>query len=129
MKKMLRLLSSRLDKLSSIEEKIQFFIDVPAYEADLFINKKNKVTLENAPEILKAALPVLEEVTEWSNDSLYAALLSLCEKLEIKNGTLMWCLRIAVSGMAITPGGATEIMEVVGKEESIKRINAAIAKF
>ena len=95
----------------------------------MFVNEKNKVTLENAPQILSSALPVLEEVTEWNNDSLYASLLSLCEQLAIKNGTLMWCLRIAVSGMAVTPGGATEIMEVIGKEESIARIKNAIAKF
>ncbi len=127
--KMLTLLSSRLDKLSSIEEKIQFFIQLPEYDSELFVNKKNKVTLENAPEILKSALPVLEGVEEWTNDSLYTSLLALCEQLAIKNGTLMWCLRIAVSGMAVTPGGATEIMEVVGKDESIKRIKTAIAKF
>ncbi len=127
--KMLRLLSSRLDKFSSIEEKIQFFMDIPAYESELFLNKKNKVTLENAPVILSEALPVLEGVEEWSNDALYNALLALCEKLGIKNGTLMWCLRIAVSGMAVTPGGATEIMEVIGKDESVARVKAAIAKF
>lgn len=127
--KMLFLLCSRLDKLSSIEEKIQFFINIPAYDAELFVNKKNKVTLENAPQILSAALPILENVKEWNNDSIYSSLLALCEELAIKNGTLMWCLRIAVSGMAVTPGGATEIMEVIGKDESIARIKAAVAKF
>ena len=127
--KMLRLLSSRLDKLSNIEEKIQFFLNIPEYESELFVNKKNKVTLENAPEILAAALPVLEALDEWNNDSLYAALLALCEKMGVKNGTLMWCLRIAVSGMSVTPGGATEIMEVIGKAEAIARVKAAIAKF
>ena len=127
--KMLTLLSSRLNKLSEIEEKIQFFISIPEYESELFINKKNKVTLENAPSLLAQALEVLEGLEEWNNDSLYEALVALCESLGVKNGTLMWCLRIAVSGMAVTPGGATEIMEVVGKEESIKRIKAALQKF
>ena len=127
--KMLALLHSRLDKLSNIEEKITFFISLPEYTSELFVNKKNKVTLENAPEILKEALPVLEAQNEWDNDSLYACLVALSEKLAIKSGTLMWCLRIAASGMAVTPGGATEIMEVIGKNEAISRIKTAIAKF
>ena len=127
--KMLILLNSRLDKLSNIEEKITFFISLPEYTSELFVNKKNKVTLENAPEILKEALPVLEAQSEWDNDSLYACLVALSEKLAIKSGTLMWCLRIAASGMAVTPGGATEIMEVIGKDEAISRIKTAIAKF
>lgn len=127
--KMLMLLNSRLDKLSSIEEKISFFISLPEYSAELFVNKKNKVTLENAPEILKEALPVLEVQSEWNNDALYSSLVALSEKLAIKSGTLMWCLRIAASGMAVTPGGATEIMEVIGKDETISRIKTAIAKF
>ena len=127
--KMLALLHSRLDKLSNIEEKITFFISLPEYTSELFVNKKNKVTLENAPEILKEALPVLEAQNEWDNDSLYACLVALSEKLAIKSGTLMWCLRIAASGMAVTPGGATEIMEVIGKDETIARLKTAIAKF
>lgn len=127
--KMLTLLSSRLDKLSSIEEKISFFIALPEYEAELFVNKKNKVTLENAPVILREALATLEAQDKFDNDSLYASLVSLAEKLEIKSGTLMWCIRIAVSGMTVTPGGATEIMEVIGKEEAVSRIKKALAKF
>jgi glutamyl-tRNA synthetase len=126
---MLALLASRLDKLSSIEQKIAFFITLPEYEAELFINKKNKVTLENAPEILREALFVLEAQNEYDNDSLYSSLVSLAEKLGIKSGTLMWCIRIAVSGMAVTPGGATEIMEVIGKDETVSRIKKALTKF
>ncbi len=127
--KMLSLLCSRLDKLSNIDEKISFFIELPEYDVELFVNKKNKVTLENAPEILTQALSVLELQAAWDNDSLYSTLVALSEKLEIKSGTLMWCIRIAASGMSVTPGGATEIMEVIGKEETLSRIKIALNKF
>ena len=106
-----------------------FFITLPEYDRELFLNKKNKIAdfdivktvLENAKETLSALLA-------FDNDTLFAALMPIAEKLQIKTGTLMWCIRIAVSGMTATPGGATEIMEVIGKDESLKRIDSAMAK-
>lgn len=124
----LRLLQGRISKLSEVEEKCAFFRALPDYEPVLFENKKNKVTLELAKQILAAALPVLSEVASWDNDSLYAALLSVAESLACKSGAVMWAVRIAVSGMAVTPGGATEIMAVVGREESLARIRIALEK-
>lgn len=125
----LRLLQGRISKLSEVEEKSTLFRALCDYEPALFENKKNKVTLESAPVILKEALPCLQAVENWDNDTLYAALLQLAEKLGCKSGAVLWCLRVAVSGMTVTPGGATEIMAAIGKTESLSRLSCAIAKF
>ena len=124
----LRLLQGRIGKLSEVEEKCAFFRVLPDYEPVLFENKKNKVTLELAKTILEAAIPALAAAEAWDNDTLYATLLTIAEKLGCKSGAVMWAVRIAVSGMAVTPGGATEIMAVVGKEESLFRMKIALAK-
>jgi glutamyl-tRNA synthetase len=124
----LRLLQGRIGKLSEIEEKCAFFRALPEYEPALFENKKNKVTLPLAKDVLVAVLPALNDCTVWNNDALYEALLAVSEKLGCKSGAVMWCARIAVSGMAVTPGGATEIMAAVGKEESLRRLQIALDK-
>lgn len=126
--KMLLLLHGRIAKLSEIDERISFFLSLPEYDASLFCNKKNKVTEESAREILKELPAVIEGVEEFNNDGLYAALLSLAEKLGVKSGAVMWCVRIAVAGLAVTPGGATEIMEVLGREETLRRLAVALTK-
>ena len=126
--KMLLLLHGRISKLSEIDEKIAFFLSLPDYDASLFFNKKNKVTVESAKDILENALLGLQAVDEWCNDALYTALLGVSEKMGIKSGAVMWAVRIAVAGLAVTPGGATEIMEVLGKEESLRRISIALTK-
>lgn len=127
--RLLALLAGRLEKLSQFDEKIGFFLALPDYETALFCNKKNKVTEDSAREVLAAALPALTAVTEWNNDTLYQTLLSVAERLGCKSGAVMWCVRIAVSGMAVTPGGATEIMEVIGRQESLDRLARALRKF
>ncbi len=126
---MLRLISTRLSKLSDADEKIAFFLNLPEYGPELFPNKKNKITEENAPIFLSEAKRILEKENNWDSTSLYEALLSLAEQLEVKHGALLWCVRIAVSGLTVTPGSATEIMEVIGKEESLRRIEIACKKF
>ncbi len=125
----MRLLQGRIGKLSEVEEKCDLFRALCDYEPALFENKKNKVTQEVAASVLRAALPRLQTAGEWCNDLLYTTLLQLAEDLGYKSGTVLWCLRIAVSGMAVTPGGATEIMTAIGKAESLSRLSAAIAKF
>ncbi len=125
----LALLQGRIGKLSEVEEKSAFFRALPAYDVALFENKKNKVTGENAPTILHVAADALRAVDTWDNDTLYATLLHTAETCGCKSGAVMWCLRIAVSGMAVTPGGATEIMAAIGKEESLARIAVACEKF
>ena len=127
--KMFALLKTRISKLSEMDEKMAFFISLPEYEKDLFLNKKNKISdFDIVKTVLTEALSVLETVESYDNDTLFSSLIPLAEKLGIKTGTLMWCIRIAVSGMAATPGGATEIMEVIGKDESIDRIKSALDK-
>ncbi len=127
--KMLGLLKTRIAKLSEIDERLAFFITLPEYEKELFLNKKNKIAdFEIVKTVLGEAKTILAEVCSFDNDTLFASLMPIAEKLQIKTGTLMWCIRIAVSGMTATPGGATEIMEVIGKEESLKRIDVALAK-
>ena len=127
--KMLALLKTRISKLSEIDEKMSFFITLPDYDKELFLNKKNKISdFELVKNVLTEAEKILKALESYDNDSLFAALIPLSKKLGIKTGTLMWCIRIAVSGMAATPGGATEIMEVIGKEESLSRIADALSK-
>ena len=129
MKKMFALLKTRVNKFSEIDEKMSFFIQLPDYEKELFFNKKNKISeFDTVKTVLSEALEVLEKVNSFDNDTLFASLSPISEKLGIKTGAVMWCLRIAVSGMAATPGGATEIMEVIGKSQTISRIQSAIKK-
>ena len=126
--KMLALLQPRLSCLSEIEDKIGFLLALPAYDTELFLNKKNKVTLELAASILRLALPALTACESFDNDTLYSTLLKVTEECGCKSGAVMWSVRIAVAGMAVTPGGATEIMEVLGREESLARLHIAMQK-
>jgi glutamyl-tRNA synthetase len=127
--KMFALLKTRIAKLSDIDEKMAFFLSLPEYDKELFLNKKNKISdFDIVSTVLGAALDIIKNLNNFDNDSLFAALTPIAEKLSVKTGTVMWCIRIAVSGMSATPGGATEIMEVIGKDESISRIEAALRK-
>ena len=126
---MYSLLKTRISKLSEMDEKMAFFLSLPEYDKELFLNKKNKIAdFEIVKTVLNEAKSILSGVESFDNDTLFAALIPISEKLAIKTGTLMWCIRIAVSGLSATPGGATEIMEVIGKNESLARIDAALAK-
>ncbi len=127
--KLLALLAGRISCFSEIPEKVAFFRELPAYDVSLFPNKKNKVTPELAPTLLAAAEEALSALTAWDNDTLFAALSAVAEAAGVKSGAIFWCVRIAVSGQTVTPGGATEIMEVLGREESLARLAAARAKF
>ena len=128
-RRLLALLSGRIQCFSEIPEKIGFFLALPDYTAELFPNKKNKVTPENTPALLSLAREALEDVAVWDNDTLFATLSEKAQAAEVKAGALFWCIRIAVSGQAVTPGGATELMEVLGRRESLSRLDTAIAKF
>jgi len=120
---------TRISTLAEIDEKMSFFLALPEYDKELFLNKKNKITeLETPKSVLLEARSILNSVENFDNDTIFAALAPISEKLCLKTGAVMWCIRIAVSGLSATPGGATEIMEVIGKEESLSRINIAISK-
>ena len=127
--KMLALLRTRISKLSEINERMGLFISLPEYDKDLFLNKKNKIAeFDTVKLVLTEARKILNDVESFDNDTLFSALAPLTESLGLKTGTIMWCIRIAVSGMTATPGGATEIMEVIGKNESLSRIDSALAR-
>ena len=127
--KMLSLLKTRISKLSDINEKMAFFISIPSYDKEIFFNKKNKITeLDTVKTVLAESKQILSEIDSFDNDTLFSSLSPLAEKLGLKLGAVMWCIRIAVSGLTATPGGATEIMEVIGKAESLKRIEDALCR-
>ncbi len=122
------LVRTRIEVFPDIAEMVDFFQELPEYEAALFENKKQKATLENSLQILQDLLPVLENAAEFTNDSLFELLSAYAAEKELKNKTVIWALRIAVSGKAVTPAGATQIMEILGREESLSRIRTAIAR-
>ena len=120
------LVQSRCEILSDLPERVDFLEAVPAYEPSLYVHKKSKTNEENSLASLQAILPVLEGLETWTNESLYDALVKLAEQLGVKNAIILWPLRVAVSGKASTPGGATELCALLGKEESLARIKAGI---
>lgn len=128
LKKIAAMVKTRIEVFPDIKEHIDFFEKVPEYDIAMYTHKKMKTTAESSLEVLKELLPRFEALEDYSNDSLYGLLCKYVEEKGCKNGYAMWPVRTAVSGKQMTPGGATEIMEIIGKEESIARIKAAIAK-
>lgn len=122
------LLQPRCEKLTDIPEKIEFFDALPEYETELYAHAKSKTDEAVSLRMLNAVLPVMESLPEWTREAIRDALVGLAEKLETKNATLMWPLRIAVSGKAVTPGGAVEICHILGREETLLRIKNGIRK-
>lgn len=125
--KLSAILIQRVTKLTQIPDMVDFFGEQPEYDASMFINKKSKTNLENAPIMLKAVIDKLNAMPGWDKDSIHDALIDLAKELEVKNGTVMWPARIAVSGKTVTPGGAVEILDILGKEESMARLNKGLA--
>ena len=122
------MVQTRIEVFPDIPELIDFFESVPEYDASMYRHKKMKTTEESSLLILQEVLPVLEAQEEYTNDPLYEALSAFVKEKGYKNGYVMWPLRTAVSGKQMTPAGATEIMEIIGKEETLKRVKAAIEK-
>ncbi len=122
------LVRTRIEVFPDIEEMVDFFETLPDYDAAMFENKKQKATLENSLQILKDFVPILEAQDVFTNDALFEKVSTYAEEKELKNKTVIWALRIAVSGKAVTPAGATQIMEIIGKDETLARIATAIQK-
>lgn len=128
LKHIANMVKTRIEIFPDIEQHIDFFEEVPEYSTELYVNKKSKTNLENSLALLQEVKPILEAEEDYSNDALFAALSAFGKEYGYKTGFVMWPIRIALSGRQMTPAGATEIMEVLGKEESLKRIDAGIAK-
>ena len=128
LKKIADLVKTRIEVFPDIPELVDFFEEVPEYDSAMYRHKKMKTTEETSLAVLKEVLPVLEAQEDYTNDPLYASLSAFVKEHGYKNGYVMWPLRTAVSGKQMTPAGATEIMEIIGKEETLKRVHAAIEK-
>ena len=128
LKKIAGMVKTRIETLCDIADQVDFFEEMPEYSADMYIHKKMKTTKENSLETLKEVLPILEEQDDFSNDALFEALSKYVADKGVKTGFVMWPIRTAVSGKQMTPAGATEIMEIIGKDETIRRVKAAIEK-
>lgn len=123
-----KMVQTRIEVFPDIPALIDFFEEVPEYDIEMYTHKKMKTNAENSLMVLKDLLPLLETHDDYTNDSLYELITKYAADKELKNGTALWPIRTALSGKQMTPAGATEILEVLGKEESVKRIKAAIEK-
>ena len=122
------ILQARCEKLSDIPSMLDFFDKPPEYSTELYIHKKSKTDEEISLNMLRAARAAFEKLPDWTIETIHDAFITLAEKLAVKNATLMWPVRIAVSGKAVTPGGAVEICGILGREETLGRIAAGIEK-
>ena len=122
------ILQKRTEKFSDIPDKLRFFTQLADYDTDLFINKKSKSTLETAKTCLAAATERLEALSDWNADAIHDCLINLAQEMELKNGTVMWPVRIAASGQTVTAGGAIEILDILGREEALRRLKIGISK-
>lgn len=122
------ILRARLTKFNEIPGLLGFFKELPDYPVDFFVNKKSKTNLENSPKMLEAAIEALEQLSAWELETIHEGMINLAQKLEVKNGTLLWPVRIAAAGTLVTPGGAMEILTLLGKEEALRRLRAGLSK-
>lgn len=122
------ILQPRVTRVTQIPSLVGFFRELPDYSTELFVNKKSKTNLENSVTMLKEASAVLNGLEDWRVETLHDTLLQLAQRLGVKNGTLLWPVRIAAAGMAVTPGGAMEILAILGKEESMRRLAVGLEK-
>ncbi|MBR1478393.1 MAG: glutamate--tRNA ligase [Lachnospiraceae bacterium] len=128
LKKIAKMVQTRIEVFPDIAGLVDFLDELPDYDIEMFTHKKMKTNAETSLAVLNEVLPILEAQENYSNDALYAVLLKYVEDKGYKNGYVMWPIRTAVSGKQMTPGGATEIMELLGKDESLKRIRKGIEK-
>lgn len=125
-KKIAEMVKTRIEVFPDIREHIDFLQELPEYDLAMYEHKKMKTDMDSSLKVLKEVLPLLEAQEDYSNDALYTMLCDYAAKNEYKNGYVMWPIRTAVSGKQMTPGGATELMALLGKEESLKRIRKGI---
>ena len=124
--KLASLLQLRINKFSEIPSKLQFLYEVAPYDVEMYVNKKNKSTLETSVDILKITIDAVNQIDNWDEETLSEAFAKVAADNNIKYGPLMWPSRIAMSGLLATPGGSTDIMYLIGKEETLKRLQAGL---
>ncbi|MBR4719953.1 MAG: glutamate--tRNA ligase [Lachnospiraceae bacterium] len=128
LKKIAGLVKTRIEIFPDIKDHIDFFEKLPEYDIGMYTHKKMKTNAESSLKVLMDVLPLLEAQEDYSNDALYAMLSEYVERNGVKNGYVMWPIRTALSGKQMTPGGATEIMEILGHDESLRRIRDGISR-
>ena len=128
LRKIAEMVRTRIEVFPDIADMVDFFESLPDYDPSLFTHKKMKTNAESSLAVLKDLLPILEAQEDFSNETLFAVIKAYIQDKGFKNGYVLWPVRIAVSGRQTTPAGATEIMEILGKEESIARIREAVRK-
>jgi glutamyl-tRNA synthetase len=124
--RMAELVQPRTELFSELAAKVDFLMAMPEYDTAIFENKKMKCTKETAPDMLRAVRPVLEALQDWSEAGIHDAVMALIVQLGVKNGQMLWPLRIAISGRESTPGGAFEIACLLGRDETLKRLDKSI---
>ena len=123
-----RILQQRLQYFGEIPAMVDFLTELPDYDVELFTNKKSKTNPEVAREVLDMVIPLLDSLPNWAESTVHDALMNLAAEKGLKNGTLLWPVRIALAGKQVTPGGAIEIALLLGREESMKRLRAGREK-
>ncbi|MEN6580679.1 MAG: glutamate--tRNA ligase [Anaerolineaceae bacterium] len=126
--KISQLIQIRTEILTDIPRLVGFLAELPEYSAELFENQKSKSTLESSRVVLEKTLPLLEKLENWSNEGLFEVLKAFAQEQGFKVGTVMWPIRAALSGQETSPGGATELAALLGKEESLRRIKLGLSK-
>ncbi|HZJ83242.1 MAG TPA: glutamate--tRNA ligase family protein, partial [Clostridia bacterium] len=123
-----KLLHTRVDALEDIEDHVDFIEELPDYDVELFLHKKMKTTIEGSLDNLKKAYEVLSDIEDWKGDIVHDELFRAIKEIGVKTGEMMWPVRTALSGKQSSPGGATDLLMLLGKEESLKRIQIGIDK-
>lgn len=121
-------LHQRTEVMGEIGAQIDFIDALDDYSPELFVNKKSKSTVESSKTMLQAVIPALEALPEWSQEAIHDCLIGMAQRMEVKNGLLMWPVRIAASGRTVTPGGAVEVLGILGREESLRRLRIGLEK-
>ena len=122
------LLQQRTEVLTDIPEKVDFFDELPEYDTELFVHKKSKSDKDSSKDVLQKIIPIFEAMPVWDDEHIMGAMVALAEAMEAKNAKVMWPVRIAAAGKAVTPGGAVEICRILGKDETLRRLNTALEK-
>ena len=127
-RRLAELMQSRTEVFNRVPDMVRFLAEMPEYDIDLYNNKKMKTNPEVAAESLKMIKPVLEGIQDWREDVIHDTVMTAIAESGKKNGAVLWPLRIAISGLASTPGGAFEIAYLLGKDETLRRLNFSCAK-